>query len=221
MNWIYELPVGKGKALLGNAHGVAQQILGGWAIDGTGRVQSGDPFTLGDVTLAGMTRNQLQDAVGMNFNDGAKIAYFLPQDIIQNTIKAFNTSATSANGYGSLGAPTGRYIAPANRPGCIEAFAGQCGGTQTVLYGPHFTRFDISAVKKFRLAEKVNLEFRAEFLNAFNNINFLVGSAQNDTNSATNFSSQSFGQVTNAYQDTSTTYDPGGRLIQWVLRLNF
>ncbi len=221
MNWIYELPVGKGKALLGNAHGVMQQVLGGWAIDGTGRVQSGDPFTLGDVTLVGMTRNQLQDAVGMNFNDGAKIAYFLPQDIIQNTIKAFNTSATSANGYGSLGAPTGRYIAPANRPGCIEAFSGQCGGTQTVLYGPHFTRFDISAVKKFRLAEKVNLEFRAEFLNAFNNINFLVGSAQNDTNSATNFSSQSFGQVTNAYQDTSTTYDPGGRLIQWVLRLNF
>jgi hypothetical protein len=49
----------------------------------------------------------------------------------------------------------------------------------------------------------------------------LVGSAQNDTNSATNVSSQAFGQVTNAYQDTSTTYDPGGRLIQWVLRINF
>ncbi len=24
---------------------------------------------------------------------------------------------------------------------------------ETILYGPHFTRFDISAVKKFRLAE--------------------------------------------------------------------
>src|SRR5262249_48543244 len=158
--------------------------------------------------LVGMTRRQLQDAVGMNFNDGAKIAYFLPQDIIQNTIKAFNTSATSAGGYGSLGAPGGRYIAPANSPGCIEAFPGQCGGTQLMLYGPHFTRFDLSAVKKFRINERANVEFRAEFLNAFNNINFLVGSAQSDTNSISNFSSQSFGQVTNAYQDTSTTYDP-------------
>ncbi|HXS97113.1 MAG TPA: TonB-dependent receptor [Candidatus Limnocylindrales bacterium] len=221
LNWIYELPIGAGRPLLGSAHGVLNQIIGGWAINGTGRVQSGDPFNLGNVRLVGMTRNDLQSAVGMNFNDGARIAYFLPQDIIQNTIKAFNTSATSANGYGSAGAPTGRYIAPANGPGCIEAFTGQCGGTQLVLYGPHFTRFDISAVKKFRVNEHANVEFRAEFLNAFNNINFIVGSAQNDTNSVTNFSSQSFGQVTNAYQDTSTTYDPGGRLIQWVLRINF
>jgi Carboxypeptidase regulatory-like domain len=221
MNWIYELPIGKGKPILNSAHGLLQQIAGGWAIDGTGRVQSGDPFSLGNVRLVGMTRNQLQSAVGMNFNDGAKIAYFLPQDVIQNTIKAFNTSATSANGYGSQGAPTGRYIAPADYPGCIEAYPGQCGGTQTMLYGLHFTRFDISAVKKFRISEKANVEFRMELLNAFNNINFIVGSAQNDTNSATNFSSQSFGQVTNAYQDTSTTYDPGGRLIQWVLRVNF
>lgn len=221
MNWVYELPIGHGQALLGNAHGVLEKVVGGWAINGTGRVQSGDPFSLGNVRLVGMTRNALQAAVGMNFNDGAKIAYFLPQDIIQNTIKAFNTSATSTNGYGSLGAPTGRYIAPADYPGCIEAYTGQCGGTQLILYGPHFTRFDISAVKKFRINEHVNVEFRAEFLNAFNNINFIVGSAQNDTNSASNFSSQSFGQVTSAYQDTSTTYDPGGRLIQWVLRVNF
>jgi len=175
MNWIYELPIGAAKPLLGHAHGVVQQIVGGWAIDGTGRVQSGDPFSLGNVRLVGMTRNQLQDAVGMNFNNGAKIAYFLPQDIIQNTIRAYNTSA---NGYGSLGAPSGRYIAPADYPGCIEAFPGQCGGTQLMLYGPHFTRFDISAVKKFRINERANVEFRAEFLNAFNNINFIVGSAR-------------------------------------------
>src|SRR5262249_35763101 len=125
MNWIYELPVGNGKSLLPSAHGALQAVVGGWAINGTGRVQSGDPFSLGNVRLVGMTRNELQSAVGMNFNDGAKIAYYLPQDIIQNTIKAFNTSATSANGYGSLGAPSGRYIAPANGAGCIEAFPGQ------------------------------------------------------------------------------------------------
>jgi len=30
-----------------------------------------------------------------------------------------------------------------------------------------------------------------------------------------------FGQTTVAYQDTSTTTDPGGRLLQFVLRFNF
>jgi hypothetical protein len=221
MNWIYELPVGKGKPLLGSAHGVANSLLGGWAIDGTGRVQSGSPFSMGNVRLIGMTRSQLQSAVGMRFNDGAKIAYFLPQDIIDNTIRANNVSATAANGYGSLGAPSGRYIAPANSPGCIEVYAGQCGGTSMILYGPHLTRFDISAVKKTRISERVNLESRGEFLNIFNNINFLVGSPNNDTNSGGSLSSQSFGQVTQAYNDQSTTYDPGGRLIQFVARLNF
>ena len=219
--WIYELPVGKGKALLGDAHGVANVLLGGWQIDGTGRVQSGSPFSMGDVRLVGMTRQQLQAAVGMRFNDGAKIAYFLPQDIIDNTIRANNVSATSANGYGSLGAPTGRYIAPANSPSCVEVYSGQCGGTSLILYGPHLTRFDISAVKKTRITERVNLEIRGEFLNAFNNINFLVGSPNNDTNSGGALSSQTFGQVTQAYNDQSTTYDPGGRLIQFVARLNF
>jgi hypothetical protein len=221
MNWIYELPVGKGKPLLGNAHGVVNTVLGGWAIDGTGRVQSGSAFNMGNVRLVGMTRNQLQADVGMRFNDGAKIAYYLPQDIIDNTIRANNVSATTANGYGSLGAPTGRYIAPANNPGCIEVYAGQCGGTSMILYGPHLTRFDISAVKKTRITERVNLEIRGEFLNIFNNINFLVGNPNNDTNTGGSLSSQTFGQVTQAYNDQSTTYDPGGRLIQFVARLNF
>jgi hypothetical protein len=220
-NWIYELPFGHGKHMFGNAHGALDRIVGGWSINGTGRVQSGSPFSMGNVRLVGMTRNELQSAVGMRFNDGAKIAYFLPQDIIDNTIRAFNTSATDPTGYPSGRAPTGRYIAPASAGNCIEVYNGQCGGTSLILYGPHLTRFDISAVKKTRINERVNIELRGELLNAFNNINFLVGSPNNDTNTATNFSNAAFGQVTQAYNDQSTTYDPGGRLIQFVLRINF
>jgi len=215
------LPFGHGKPMLSNTHGIVDRLIGGWALDGTGRVQSGSPFSMGNVRLVGLTRNELQQSVGMRFNDGAKIAYYLPQDVIDNTIKAFNTSATSTSGYGSLGAPAGRYIAPASAGSCIEVYAGQCGGTSLILYGPHLTRFDMSIVKKTRINERVNVELRGEFLNAFNNINFLVGNPNNDTNSSTNFSSQAFGQVTQAYNDQSTTYDPGGRLIQFVLRINF
>ena len=141
-------------------------------------------------------------------------------DIVEQTIRAFQVSATSATGYSTRGVPSGQYIAPANSNGCIEFYAGQCGGTRLMLYGPSFTRFDLSAVKKFKFTEKVNMELRGEFLNAFNNINFLVGNASNDTN-APGVGGLTWGQVTEAYRDTSTTNDPGGRLVQLVLRLNF
>ncbi len=176
---------------------------------------------MGNVRLVGMTRNDLQKEVKMRFNDAARIAYFLPQDIIDNTIKAFNVSATTANGYGALGAPSGRYFAPASGGSCIEAFTGQCGTTNLVLYGPRFARYDLSIVKKTKITETVNFEFRAEFLNAFNHINYIVGNAGNDVNTAGGFGGQTFGQVTQAYRDTSTTNDPGGRMIQFVARINF
>ncbi len=85
----------------------------------------------------------------------------------------------------------------------------------------HFTRFDLSAVKKVRITERANFEFRAEFLNAFNDTNFIVGNPANDVNNIGGFGSQTFGQVTQAYRDLSTTNDPGGRLIQFVARINF
>jgi hypothetical protein len=37
----------------------------------------------------------------------------------------------------------------------------------------------------------------------------------------TNFTSATFGQVTEAYRDPNNTQDPGGRLIQIVARFNF
>ncbi len=220
-NWIHELPIGRGKMLAGNVGPVLDRLIGGWEWHGTARIQSGSPNNFGNVRLVGMTRNELQKSIRMRFDDAAAIAYYLPQDIIDNTIRAFNVSATSATGYGALGPPTGRYIAPASGRDCIEAFTGQCGTTNLVLYGPSFARFDLSAVKRIKITETVNFEFRAEFLNAFNNINFLIGSPANDVSNISGFSSTTFGQTTNAYRDISTTNDPGGRLIQFVGRINF
>ena len=117
--------------------------------------------------------------------------------------------------------PQGRYLAPANSGGCIEVYSGQCAYPNIVLYGPQFTRFDLSLVKKTRITETVNFEFRAEFLNAFNYVNFSVGSPNNSSTSVTGIGSDTFGRVTQAYRDISTTNDPGGRLIQFVARINF
>lgn len=220
-NWIYELPIGTGKALFGGAGKALNLAVGGWEWHGTARLQSGSPNDFGNIQLVGMTRKDLQKAIKIRFDNAAKISYYLPQDIIDNTIKAFNFSATSATGYGSLGAPSGRYMSPASNATCIEGYAAQCGTNHLFVYGPKFTRFDLSAVKKFRITERVNFEFRAEFLNAFNNINFLLGSAANDVTGLGGQASATFGQFANAYQDTSTTNDPGGRMIQFVGRINF
>jgi hypothetical protein len=222
-NWIYDLPFGRGKAFGSGVGRLADLAIGGWEFHGTARIQSGSPNNFGNVQLVGMTRNELQKE--LRIRKEASAVFYLPQDIIDNTIRAFNVSATTASGYPEPGgvpqAPTGRYIRPANGPGCIESFGGECGTNNMVLYGPRFTRFDLSVVKKFRFTENVNFEFRAEFLNAFNNINFLVGGAANDVNNIGGLGGLTFGQTTNAYQDTSTTNDPGGRLIQFVARINF
>jgi Carboxypeptidase regulatory-like domain len=228
-NWIYELPFGRGKWLLEGANGLTNHLVGGWEWHGTARVQSGRPFALGNVQLVGMDVKELQQAVDARKQPNRTVT-FLPDDIILNTRRAFSVSATGA-GFGALGAPTGRYIAPANSNGCVQAFTGQCGFANLILEGPRFVRFDMSLVKKIRFTERTNIEFRLEVLNAFNNINFLVGgsSAVDDpkltaTNlglQTPNYGAANFGLITAAYQDISTTNDPGGRPIQFVFRFNF
>src|SRR5262249_43178988 len=143
-NWLYELPIGKGKSFLGSpsgfAGGLLDKVVGGWAWNGTARIQTGSNIDFGNVNLVGMTREDLQKALKPRFDDANGFTYFLPQDIIDNTIKAFNVSATSASGYSGRGAPTGRYIAPANSANCIQVVRGDCGFTNLFVRGPIFTR---------------------------------------------------------------------------------
>ncbi|HEX5875474.1 MAG TPA: TonB-dependent receptor [Pyrinomonadaceae bacterium] len=228
-NWIYELPFGRGRWFGGGASGLTNHLIGGWEWHGTARVQSGRPFALGNVQLVGMDAKELQQAVDARKLPN-KTVIWLPEDIILNTRRAFSVSATGA-GFGALGAPTGRYIAPANSNGCLQAFPGQCGFANLVLEGPRFVRSDMSLVKKIQFDERRNIEFRVEMLNVFNNINFLVGGssavdaaaipANNLALLAPNFSGAAFGTITTAYQDISTTNDPGGRPVQFVFRFNF
>jgi hypothetical protein len=181
-NWIYELPFGNGRRFLGTSSGWVDRLVGGWEIDGIARIQSGRMEDLGNVRLVGMSVKDLQKAfklqeyaaTGLNANAPVNI-YMFPQDILENTVRAFSTSATSATGYGALGPPTGRYIAPANSPECIETIAngyGDCGLRTVVLTGPTYHRWDISAVKRTRLVGRTMFEFRADLINAFNHPNF-------------------------------------------------
>ena len=231
LNWIYEFPFGHGKTYLSGVNGAVDRLLGGWEFHGTTRVQSGRAFRLGNVQLVGMTAKDLQHNIEVRKQPNGTVT-FLPDDIILNTRRAFNLSSTSADGYSTLGAPTGRYIAPAGL-NCLQRFVGECGYSDLVLHGPRFVRVDMSVVKRIKFTETTNLELRGEFLNAINNQNFFVGGApsvdvaQLSTSTVlpatTAYSGAAFGQLLtgSAYQDTATTNDPGGRVVQFVLRFNF
>ncbi|HEX3143281.1 MAG TPA: carboxypeptidase-like regulatory domain-containing protein [Pyrinomonadaceae bacterium] len=227
-NFIYELPFGRGKQFLGSTKGIVNGFLGDWVFNGNIRIQSGSPFSFGNVQLVGMTQKDLQKAIGVyrgqaNSDNSAATGqvYFLPLDIRLNTFRANNVSFTSAGAVYTQGAPSGRFIAPAGFGNCQQGIVGGCGFNNLVLKGPAFFRFDLSLAKKIKFTERMNLEMRAEALNAFNNINWLVGAAGNDVNAPGGLTSGLFGRYTAAYQDISTTNDPGGRLVQLVLRLNF
>ena len=85
-------------------------------------------------------------------------------------------------------------------------------GWPRYIYLRRQRHFDVSLIKITHIRESVTLEFRAQALNVFNITNFLPGSSN---------TSCSFGVVTSAYRDISGTFDPGGRILEFVARLNF
>jgi hypothetical protein len=217
MNWIYELPFGRGRQFGSNVNGFWDRVIGGWEFDGGGRVQSGLILSFGNVRLIGMDDKELQKVYKIEERidpiSGKQLLFILPQDIVDNTIKAFSTSATSATGYGSGGPPTGRYFAPANGPDCLQVVNGDCAPRNHYVTGPKIVNFDLSAVKRTTLFGRTNFEFRAELLNAFNNINY-VAVAQTGNSATSN-------QVTAAARDVNNTQNPGGRLVQFVWRVTW
>ncbi|HEX7778888.1 MAG TPA: TonB-dependent receptor plug domain-containing protein, partial [Vicinamibacterales bacterium] len=210
---IYDLPVGRGRRFGADLNPWVDGVVGGWAFNLTSRVQSGSILNFGNVRVVGMSIDELRDAFKIRIDDATGIIYTLPQDIIDNTIKAYSTSATSATGYGALGPPSGRHLAPANGPDCIQEVRGDCAPHDVFVEGPIFTRFDLTVKKRFELGGKRSFEFGADIFNLFNAINFLAV-AQVGSGATIN-------QVTQSYQDPNVTFDPGGRLIQLGFRFNF
>ena len=175
-----------------------------------------------NVQLVGMTVEELQDSIGV-FKGGTRVTY-LPDDIIQNTRAAFNVDPTQASGYSSqLGAPTGRFIAPAGFDNCVNRSVGECGFRRLILYGPSFFKLDASIIKRFRIDEKRNVELRVTAFDVLNHTNWRVGGWTGNFTNVTNMNAAAFGELGTGttYQDPFGSNDPGGRILDLVLRFNF
>ena len=206
--FVYELPFGQGKRFGTGAGAVMDRIIGGWQVSGTARVQSGRLLDLGNVRVVGMSESDVAKLFRVRYTPDNGPIYNWPQDIIDNTIKAYNRDL---NGY-TQGTPEGRYFAPANGPDCIEEISntyGQCGVQSLVITGPVYRTMDISFLKEVRLAGRKNVQFRFDLLNAFDAVNLTPVAGVGSTTAS-------------GYEITQANGGANfGRTIQFVTRFNW
>jgi hypothetical protein len=161
--------------------GLANSILGGWTFAGIHTIQSGGPLTFimgDDVALDGTFGDQLALLKSGVTRDTIKINH---SDRSAMVNRFFNTDA----------------FVPTNQvPRGIYGNAGR-----GLISGPAFNSTDFSIIKDFLFREPYKLQFRSEFFNAFNQVNF--------TSVTTSVTSGAFGRVRAASE---------GRVIQFALK---
>jgi hypothetical protein len=156
VGYIYELPFGRGRRFGSNASGAVNWVLGGWQFNGITTLQSGGPLSISASNVSG-----LGNPVERANNNGHSAA--LSGDVHQRLNRYFDTSVFSQPAPFTLG-NVSPYISD--------------------LRAPYVNNFDLSLFKEFFPREYLRVQFRAEFLNAFNRVQF---SAPNTSVTSTNF----------------------------------
>jgi hypothetical protein len=171
LNGIWELPVGRGRALAGDAPGWVNAIIGGWTFSGIFTARSGLPFSL---ATSSWPTSYLFDG-----NNGIPAVIDGNADALRPSIH--NTPAGTIQFFADPEAALEavrypRHGAPGNR---------------NSLRGVGFWNLDTALLKNFRLpwSETQRLQIRWEAYNAFNHHSFGLPSS-------IDIGSTSFGQVT-------------------------
>ena len=171
---IYELPFGKGKPYLSNLSGAANFLVKGWQLNTISAFQTGNPFSI--------TENGDQSNTGVQATERPnRIGNGILPASQQSPNRWFDTSAYSINPLNTWG-NAGRDTVWQN-------------GVKSV---------DLSLFKNNYFGERYNLQFRAEFFNSLNEVNF--GRP---------------GQVINGANFGVVTSTGPARQIQFALRLLF
>lgn len=181
-SYVYDFPH------LSRATGFTGKLLNGWSIAGDMTIQSGQALTITDTNannVFGITNDRAQLVPGCT-------RLVTPGSTTSKLNNYFNTSCfTTPSVIGDDSIAT--------------AFGNSGVG---IANGPAQDNTDIALIKKTAIRwphEGTNIEFRAEFFNAFNTPQF--------ANPDTNFTDATFGKI------TSTAVNP--RIIQFALKFNF
>ena len=180
----YTLPVGKGHMFGGDMPKWANAFIGGWDLGGLMIWESGSPFSVSSGRNTGpSTVNTWANYTGSRNIGG----------IYENN-----------NGIG----PGVYYFTPAEIANFSEPAAGFIGSSgRNTFRGPGFFNIDASLVKRFELAERKYVTFRAEAYNLINHPDF--------ANPSVNFGgvASTFGKI------SSVVNNP--RIMQLALRFDF
>jgi hypothetical protein len=164
-SYAYDLPFQK---LTKSSSGPAAKLLGGWSFTGITRFTTGFPVGLyesGDNSLVGTFASTYDGEDQPNY-DGQKVTFSNPRKSAAD--QYFSTEQFSAMALGGIGTANRRFF-----------------------HGPGLNNWDLGLHKTTRVTERMTLEFRAEFFNAFNHAQFSTVQG--------NFANSSvFGDVTNA-----------------------
>jgi Carboxypeptidase regulatory-like domain len=222
MNLVYELPFGRGHRFGANVNGFVDGIIGGWQIGGNARIQSGELVDFGNIRLVGMDKKELADMFKVRI-DAERRVWMLPEAVINESVKAFSVDSTSLTGYSTRGAPSGKYIAPADSVDCIETIRGygDCGLRSVVVTGPMFKQFDIGINKRVPVWSQASLEFRIDILNAFNNVNFVPVSGMVVGTTTANDNNRANGSNPDNYDVTTLTGTNSARVVQLTARVRW
>ena len=173
LNFVYELPFGKGKQFATDLHGVANHVLGGWQFNGIITASSGGPLTV-----------------------------LIPRDIANIGARSVG-QRPNLNGDPNIDNPTAdRWFDGSVFSEPAPFTYGNAG--RNIIIGPPNQTWTFGLYKNFMIKEQHRIQFRAEFFNAFNNVNL--------ANPDTNFDSSNLGRISGS--------DPA-RQIQFGLKYNF
>jgi hypothetical protein len=174
-NW--ELPFGPRKPLLNGGGKTLGMIVGGWQINGVTTFQNGQP--LGLTTSVNNTHSLGGGSRPNNNGTSAKLS----GPVESRLAGYFNTAVFSAP----------------------PAFTfGNTSRTLPDVFAPGIRNWDFSIMKNNRFRDRYNAQFRAEFFNGVNNVNFGAPGTTQGTSS--------FGLISSAAD---------GRVIQFGLKLLF
>ena len=158
-------------------HGLTGKLANGWELTSIVQWRSGFPFSVvsgSDNSFSGVN-NDRADYIGGPASLDPNRSHG------QLIAQYFNTAAFLPNAVGTFG-----------------------NSGKNILRGPGLFDTDLAVLKNTKVTERFNVQFRAEFFNVFNNVNF--------GGPSTNLSSASFGRITSAG-------DP--RILQFALKTTF
>jgi hypothetical protein len=199
-NWVYELPLGRGKHFGGGMGSFANAIVGGWTLSGLWRYSTGYPFTLLSPEWA--TNYDLETPAVPISNARPKTGSYIVAQAGGGTgpnvfrDPGITDAATNPNAAINLFRP---------------AYPGE-GGLRNGLRGPGTFDVDTTVVKSWAIRESQLVKFSWSMYNVTNSARFDVGTMQLSGNNSLSTSS-SFGNF------SSTLSNP--RVMEFMLRYVF